>query len=117
MDEHACNCGKCRKGPKQVCTPRVQTENAKKGALCIRGEVPRSIPLCPMAEIYQRGPIACALNAEPLLDYSGGVFEDTLAPTSGACEPRGSDSAGISSLLAPRPRLFAPFIISFIIRR
>ncbi len=32
-----------------------------------------------MAEIYHRGPIACALNAEPILDYPGGVFDDPLA--------------------------------------
>eukprot|EP00667_Euglena_gracilis_P010528 EG_transcript_10725 len=32
-----------------------------------------------MAEIYQRGPIACALNAEPLVEYRGGIFDDPLA--------------------------------------
>lgn len=28
------------------------------------------------AEIFARGPIACGVNAEPLLDYAGGVFSD-----------------------------------------
>jgi len=32
-----------------------------------------------MAEILHRGPIACALNAEPLVNYTGGVFDDPLA--------------------------------------
>jgi len=29
------------------------------------------------AEIYARGPIACALNAEPILEYTGGFFDAT----------------------------------------
>ncbi|GMH98783.1 hypothetical protein TrST_g11141 [Triparma strigata] len=29
------------------------------------------------AEIFARGPIACGINAEPILDYSGGVYTDT----------------------------------------
>jgi len=29
-----------------------------------------------MAEIFQRGPIACGIDAEPILDYSGGIFVD-----------------------------------------
>ena len=28
------------------------------------------------SEIFARGPIACGVNAEPLLDYAGGVFSD-----------------------------------------
>ena len=28
------------------------------------------------AEIFARGPIACGINAEPILDYAGGVFKD-----------------------------------------
>lgn len=31
-----------------------------------------------MAEIYARGPIACGINAEPVLNYTGGIFEDDL---------------------------------------
>jgi cathepsin X len=27
-----------------------------------------------MAEIYARGPIACAIDAVPILNYTGGVF-------------------------------------------
>lgn len=27
------------------------------------------------AEIYARGPIACGVNAEPLLDYKGGIID------------------------------------------
>lgn len=33
-----------------------------------------------MAEIYHRGPIACALNAEPILDYPGGVSTTRWPP-------------------------------------
>jgi len=33
------------------------------------------------AEIYARGPIACGINAVPILDYQGGVFTDTNAGT------------------------------------
>jgi len=29
-----------------------------------------------MAEIYKRGPIAVAINANPIVDYTGGVFND-----------------------------------------
>lgn len=29
------------------------------------------------AEIFARGPVACGINAEPLLNYTGGVFEDS----------------------------------------
>eukprot|EP01003_Olkasia_polycarbonata_P003452 NODE_213_length_1197_cov_293.869338_g160_i1.p1 GENE.NODE_213_length_1197_cov_293.869338_g160_i1~~NODE_213_length_1197_cov_293.869338_g160_i1.p1 ORF type:complete len:355 (-),score=102.67 NODE_213_length_1197_cov_293.869338_g160_i1:132-1166(-) len=32
-----------------------------------------------MAEIYARGPIACGVNAEPILKYPGGVFDDASA--------------------------------------
>lgn len=31
------------------------------------------------AEIYQRGPIVVYLNAEPLVAYKGGIFDDTSA--------------------------------------
>lgn len=31
------------------------------------------------AEIYQRGPIVVYLNAEPLVTYKGGIFDDTSA--------------------------------------
>ena len=27
-----------------------------------------------MAELYARGPLACGVNAEPLVDYNGGIF-------------------------------------------
>ena len=30
-----------------------------------------------MAEIYARGPVAATINAEPILDYVGGVFRET----------------------------------------
>jgi len=29
-----------------------------------------------MAEIFARGPVAAYINAEPILDYKGGVFRD-----------------------------------------
>lgn len=29
-----------------------------------------------MKEIYARGPIACGINAEPILEYTGGIFKD-----------------------------------------
>ena len=29
------------------------------------------------AEIFARGPIACGINAEPILNYAGGIFSDT----------------------------------------
>lgn len=32
-----------------------------------------------MSEIYVRGPVAATVNAEPLITYEGGVFNDTLA--------------------------------------
>jgi len=32
-----------------------------------------------MAEIYARGPVAAVINAEPIVDYSGGVFKDKSA--------------------------------------
>jgi cathepsin X len=31
------------------------------------------------AEVYQRGPIVVYLNAEPLVAYKGGIFDDTTA--------------------------------------
>ena len=34
-----------------------------------------------MAEIYARGPVAAVINAEPIVDYSGGVFKDKSAST------------------------------------
>jgi cathepsin X len=34
------------------------------------------------AEIYQRGPVACTINAEPLRDYEGGILDDESASTS-----------------------------------
>ena len=30
-----------------------------------------------MTEIYVRGPVAATINAEPIVDYKGGVFADT----------------------------------------
>ncbi len=32
-----------------------------------------------MAEIYARGPVAATVNAEPILDYKGGIFTDATA--------------------------------------
>lgn len=32
-----------------------------------------------MAEIYTRGPVAATINAEPIVEYTGGVFTDTTA--------------------------------------
>jgi len=32
-----------------------------------------------MAEIYARGPIACGVNANPILKYQGGIFDDAQA--------------------------------------
>ena len=34
------------------------------------------------AEIHQRGPVACTVNAEPLRDYEGGILDDESASTS-----------------------------------
>lgn len=31
------------------------------------------------AELYRRGPITVAINAEPVVDYKGGIFNDTNA--------------------------------------
>jgi len=31
------------------------------------------------AEVYRRGPITVAINAEPVVDYKGGIFNDTSA--------------------------------------
>lgn len=31
------------------------------------------------AEIYKRGPLACVVNADPLRNYKGGVFDDSTA--------------------------------------
>jgi len=33
------------------------------------------------SEIYKRGPIACGINAVPILDYHGGVFNNATAGT------------------------------------
>jgi cathepsin X len=33
-----------------------------------------------MSEIYTRGPVAATINAEPIVDYTGGVFTDNDAP-------------------------------------
>lgn len=30
-----------------------------------------------MSEIYTRGPVAAVINAEPIVDYKGGIFTDT----------------------------------------
>ena len=30
-----------------------------------------------MAEIYARGPVAAAINANPIVDFGGGIFTDT----------------------------------------
>jgi len=42
------------------------------------GRVPGSVDAI-KAELFQRGPIACGVNAEPLLEYQGGVFDDKTA--------------------------------------
>jgi len=42
------------------------------------GEVPNSVSAL-KAEIYKRGPVACGVNAEPVLKYTGGIFSDTTA--------------------------------------
>ena len=34
-----------------------------------------------MTEIYARGPVAATINAEPILEYQGGVFSDTSFDT------------------------------------
>jgi cathepsin X len=31
------------------------------------------------AEVFARGPITVYLNAEPIVDYKGGIFNDTTA--------------------------------------
>lgn len=31
------------------------------------------------SEIYRRGPVAVSVNAEPLVNYKGGIFEDDTA--------------------------------------
>lgn len=31
------------------------------------------------SEIYRRGPVAVTLNAEPLVNYKGGIFDDVHA--------------------------------------
>jgi len=41
------------------------------------GKVPRKVADI-KAELYARGPIACGVNADPLLEYTGGVFNDRL---------------------------------------
>ena len=30
-----------------------------------------------MAEVFARGPVACGVDATPLLDYAGGIINDT----------------------------------------
>jgi hypothetical protein len=34
-----------------------------------------------LSQIYKRGPIACGVNAEPMVKYMGGIFNDTNADT------------------------------------
>jgi len=42
------------------------------------GDVPRNVAAL-KAEVYTRGPIACGVNADPLLKYAGGVYSNRLA--------------------------------------
>jgi cathepsin X len=42
------------------------------------GTVPGSVHAL-KSEIYQRGPVAAGVNAEPILEYMGGVFDDPSA--------------------------------------
>jgi len=39
------------------------------------GDVPGNVAAL-KAEIFARGPVACGVNAEPILEYTGGVFTD-----------------------------------------
>ena len=41
------------------------------------GTVPRFDVDAIKAEIFARGPVAAGINAEPILDYSGGIVRDT----------------------------------------
>ena len=34
-----------------------------------------------MAEIYARGPVAASINAEPIVKYRGGIFDDDSMDT------------------------------------
>eukprot|EP00299_Pterocystis_sp_00344_P012731 c6151_g1_i1.p1 GENE.c6151_g1_i1~~c6151_g1_i1.p1 ORF type:complete len:353 (+),score=61.42 c6151_g1_i1:31-1059(+) len=42
------------------------------------GDVPANVHAI-KSEIYQRGPIPCGINAEPVLQYTGGIFNDSTA--------------------------------------
>lgn len=40
------------------------------------GMLPEGDFIAIMAEIYTRGPVAATINAEPIVDYKGGIFSD-----------------------------------------
>ena len=43
------------------------------------GKVPAYDVQAMKSEIYHRGPVAVTINAEPILDYQGGIFDDETA--------------------------------------
>ena len=43
------------------------------------GKLPRNDVHAMKSEIYHRGPIAVSINAEPILNYQGGIFDDESA--------------------------------------
>jgi len=55
-----------------VCVGVSQFPNA---SIAEYGKVPKNVAAI-KAEIYARGPVACGINADPLLEYQGGVFDE-----------------------------------------
>jgi len=56
----------------------VQIERYPNATIAEYGDVPGTVDAL-KAELYKRGPVACGVNAEPILTYQGGVFNDTDA--------------------------------------
>lgn len=59
------------------CVDIVQYPNA---TIAEYGDVPPTVEAL-KAEIFHRGPVACGINAEPVIEYTGGVFDDATADT------------------------------------